>query len=230
MSPTRAHTGVPAQSASLRAGRMARACRGGRAGPGLSRCQRAAAAQLVGTAAQDFHHEHCVSQRGARARLAAELKWAGQSPRVCRPQSVGDSGGFGVCEGHRLASLTRLAQRHQRARSQRRTPNSRISPLPSTDVTPPQQPASRTADATARAWSVTLGSRSRASARRCCSARSRRRRQLSRRCRSAGRRSRPLRPVRKRWAHSRRSSGPAPPASWPRPRHRSGGRPPRRRR
>ncbi len=81
-----------------------------------------------------------------------------------------------------------------------------------------------------RAWPVTLGCRSRATARRCCSARSRRRRRTHRRCRSAGRRPRPLRPVRQRWAQSRHSSDRAPPASWPTPPPRAGGLPPPRRR
>ena len=91
---------------------------------------------------------------------------------------------------------------------------------------PKQQPASRMATAAGRAWPVTLGSRSRATVRRCSSARSRRRRRMHRCYRSAGRWPRLFGSVRQRWARSCQPSGPAPPASWPRPPRRGGGPPP----
>ena len=87
----------------------------------------------------------------------------------------------------------------RRARPPGHTTKTRQAHLPLIDASPAQQqPANRATNAACRAWPVTLGSRSRATAPRCCSARSRRRRWLPRRCRSAGQRPRLSESVRQR--------------------------------
>ena len=63
MSPTRAQTGGYAQRASLRAGRIARACRGTERAQEMLLRPRPVAAQLEGTAPPDFHFQHHCSER-----------------------------------------------------------------------------------------------------------------------------------------------------------------------